>query len=232
MDRFFHMAYGIACLVILFSRALHMQSLDFLAKPLLMPLLFLYFHFSFIYRSRSQTYLLLSLSLLFSWLGDVFLMFSGTQWFMAGLLSFLLAHVFYIIQFSRLKYQNGAAKLSTWLISRMILISVACLTLYIWLYDAMGDLQIPVAIYVLAIGTMAITALMRKGKTGENSFFLIYSGALLFIISDAMIAIGRFYGGFLYAGFLIMLTYMLAQYLIVRGIMAHQKQVSNPVTAS
>lgn len=95
----------------------------------------------------------------------------------------------------------------------------------------MDELRIPVAMYALAIGTKAIAALMQKGKTSENSFFLDYTGALLFIISDTTIAITKFSYGFGAAGFLIMLTYMLAQYLIARGIITHQKDLSNPITA-
>jgi uncharacterized membrane protein YhhN len=231
MGSIFHISYGVACLAILFSRFLHIQSLDILAKPLLMPLLFLYFHFSYLYSVRSKAYKLLFLALLLSWLGDIFLMFSGTQWFMAGLSSFLMAHISYIFLFRCIRYREVTANLDGWLISRMMLIFLACMVLYIWLYGGMGELRIPVAMYVLAICAMAITALMRKGKTGENSFFLVYTGALLFIISDAIIAISRFSGGFVYSGFLIMLTYMLAQYLIVRGIMAHQKEISDPATA-
>ena len=69
-----------------------------LLKPLLMPLLFLYVY----YQEAFSTKKLLLLGLTFSWIGDILLLFAsrGELSFIAGLLSFLTAHVFYIYLFS------------------------------------------------------------------------------------------------------------------------------------
>ena len=53
-------------------------------------------------------------------------------------------------------------------------------------------------------------------KDGVVSFYII-SGALLFITSDSLLAINKFYSSFQYAGILIMLTYGIAQLLITLG---------------
>jgi uncharacterized membrane protein YhhN len=54
-----------------------------------------------------------------------------------------------------------------------------------------------------------------KKQAGRVMMF----GALLFIISDSILAVNKFYSSFNYAGILIMLTYALAQLFIVMGVM-------------
>jgi uncharacterized membrane protein YhhN len=61
-------------------------------------------------------------------------------------------------------------------------------------------------------------ALNRKGRVNKRSFQLVFIGSLLFVISDSMIAVDKFYGEIPQAGFWIMLTYISAQYLIMRGL--------------
>jgi uncharacterized membrane protein YhhN len=65
----------------------------------------------------------------------------------------------------------------------------------------------------------------RKGRTSDKSFLLIYFGALLFIMSDSMIAINQFIEPIIYGRFLIMFTYISAQYLIVIGVLKHEEEV-------
>jgi uncharacterized membrane protein YhhN len=72
---------------------------------------------------------------------------------------------------------------------------------------------------------MAIAAVMRKGRTVDKSFIMVYSGALLFIMSDAMIAINKFLNPLVQARLLIMSTYIAAQLLIVKGILVHEHSI-------
>jgi uncharacterized membrane protein YhhN len=84
------------------------------------------------------------------------------------------------------------------------------------LWEKLGTMQFPVAVYTTAITCMVIAALIRKPTV---SWYLpVVVGVILFMISDAGIAINKFgkqYGG---ANYFIMSTYMIAQYLIVRGV--------------
>jgi uncharacterized membrane protein YhhN len=81
---------------------------------------------------------------------------------------------------------------------------------------------VPVSLYTIVIITMAIAAVMRKGRTIDKSFIMVYSGALLFIMSDAMIAINKFLNPLVQARLLIMATYIAAQLLIIKGILIHE----------
>jgi uncharacterized membrane protein YhhN len=64
-------------------------------------------------------------------------------------------------------------------------------------------------------------------KTG--SIFII-AGALLFITSDSLLAINKFYSSFTNAGLYIMLTYAFAQYYIVKGIIQYLETENNMIT--
>ena len=62
-------------------------------------------------------------------------------------------------------------------------------------------------------------ALNRFGNGHPISFSLVFTGSLLFVFSDTMIAVNRFLTPIPYEGILIMTTYISAQYLIMRGLL-------------
>jgi uncharacterized membrane protein YhhN len=92
------------------------------------------------------------------------------------------------------------------------------------LFPHLGGMKIPVMLYALVITLMAMFALFRYGFTSQKSFVLIFSGALFFMLSDSLLAINKFMEPFTLASLAIMTTYILAQYLIVEGAIAHEKQ--------
>ena len=154
--------------------------------------------------------------LIFSWSGDIFLEFShlNPEMFIPGLVSFLLAHVMYIIIFIRTPGKNSILKSRIFLLIPVMVFGI----ILIWfLYDDLADMRIPVIIYAVVILTMLATALNRIDKVNRNSFYTVLAGAILFVISDSTIAINKFSTPFEASGILIMSTYILAQYLIVTG---------------
>jgi uncharacterized membrane protein YhhN len=75
---------------------------------------------------------------------------------------------------------------------------------------------------MIAILSMAFMTLMRRDQVLPSSYLQVVSGAVLFLVSDSLLAINKFYAPVLYSGFFIMLTYSLAQYFIVSGIIFQQ----------
>ncbi len=159
---------------------------------------------------RNLTMLALALSLL----GDILLMFVhvAPNCFMFGLLAFLLAHVMYILVF--LKQRNPLKKPMPFL----VILLVYAIGLFLLLRSGLGDMLIPVFVYMLVILGMATISFLREGKTSKTSYNFVFFGAILFMISDSLLAINKFYETFLFANVLIMLSYALAQYFIVMGI--------------
>ncbi|MEM7654554.1 MAG: lysoplasmalogenase [Bacteroidota bacterium] len=195
--------------------------LEYLVKPLIMPALLGFSWWKGNQRDRFRQYWL-SGAILASWSGDICLMFEGNGWFLAGLGSFLMAHICYVVLFQRIhRHVDRPALLSTrpWLGAPWLLYGAGLLWLI--LPDA-GGLRLPVVIYAGVILIMALAALNRWDKVSPNSFGHVFLGAQLFLLSDSLIAVGKFLGEAFPVTYLsawIMLTYMAAQYLIVVGLL-------------
>lgn len=156
--------------------------------------------------------------LLFGLFGDCFLMFVhvNPSFFMFGLVSFLIGHLFYITAFY-LDYSWNPRiekKYTRWALA---IFGLFCFGFYIYLRPYLAEMKIPVMVYAFVISLMGIMAVNRKGRVNTLSYSLIFYGAVLFIISDLILAFNRFVIPFEQAGLLIMSTYMIAQYLITIG---------------
>ncbi len=179
-------------------------------KPLLMPLLIV------LYLSKKQIALpnwYYILALIFSFLGDVFLMFKSKDFFIPGLASFLIAHLFYISIFIK------ESKIMRWPTLIIFLITISYL-FFLKPYIPI-ELILPVSVYCIVISFLGIVAVNRKKSSFGYS--LISFGALLFILSDSFIAFNKFFGNLPQSSFLIMSTYGLAQLLILFGFLKKKK---------
>ncbi|MCU0381487.1 MAG: lysoplasmalogenase [Chitinophagaceae bacterium] len=195
----------------------------FFTKPLLMPLLMLGYYLEtkpLQFFSR-----LLLAGLFFSWLGDVFLMFDSRSemFFMAGLLSFLTAHVFYIGYFSRIRSQKESFLRKRPVMLLAVMAYVVELMYVLWPH--LGGMKLPVMVYGIVIGTMLCLALWQYGKIPANAAWLFIAGAIFFVASDSLLAINKFRSPIPLGGLWVMGTYVLAQYLIARGSAAQLKEV-------
>jgi uncharacterized membrane protein YhhN len=158
------------------------------------------------------------IGLIFGLLGDSLLMFQHLNefFFMFGLISFTLGHIAYSTAFY-IDY-NWAPKIekkSTNL--GIIFFGIFAIAFYLLLRPHLGKFNIPVLIYAIVIAIMVIMANSRRGKVKFISFNLIFYGAILFMISDAILGYQKFVSTFLFSNSLIMITYMPAQYLITIG---------------
>ncbi|HKG12954.1 MAG TPA: lysoplasmalogenase [Pyrinomonadaceae bacterium] len=149
--------------------------------------------------------LLVVAGLLCSLVGDVFLMWPRDR-FVAGLVSFLFAHVFYVAAFA-----SGVGAWSVWAAAALLVYGVSMLGL---LWRGFGKLKAAVVVYVAAILLMAWAALSRWSGAGADGGAWAAAGALLFVASDSALAWNRFKGEFKGAQALILSTYFAAQWLI------------------
>jgi uncharacterized membrane protein YhhN len=185
------------------------DSIIFYTKPLLLLALITYCF------GNVKFNVTIFAALLFSLLGDVLLLFqeSNPLFFIFGLIAFLAAHICYIIYFITIKKQEGNTNWSALIILLTLAYGIALVSL---LFPKLGELKLPVIVYAATICTMLIAALHIKA----NKFFAI--GGILFVISDSLLAINKFYLPFTSASFSIMLTYGLAQTFIVTGIIKNR----------
>jgi uncharacterized membrane protein YhhN len=96
------------------------------------------------------------------------------------------------------------------------------------LLPSLGDLKIPVFVYALVISTMLLFAFKGFLIWKEPANWYILLGAIIFVSSDSILAFDKFYVQIMHGSFLIMVTYLLAQYLIVKGILSLNQKNSIP----
>ena len=148
--------------------------------------------------------------LLCSLLGDIALMFPE-KWFKAGLVSFLAAHVFYILAFK----PGPGRPISAGMLVPFIIFG---LLMFRILAPSLGPLKFPVLIYMAAITAMAGLAAGRFVYSGGTRPLLAFAGAVLFLISDSVLAYDRFAKKLRPAQAIILGTYFPAQLLIALSI--------------
>lgn len=190
---------------------LHYVKLIF--KPLIVGSLLLYF--LIVTKNRFVKFKLwMLLAMIYCLAGDIFLMLDGRDelFFILGLTSFLVGHVFYILVFSRIVND----KLISFHILKTLVVAALVAALLYLLIPRAEALWLPVTLYALAIGTMLVFAfhLTRIGEIG----WLIAAGAFLFVISDSVIALNKFYAPIPYNHWIVMITYIAAQFLIIHGV--------------
>ena len=142
--------------------------------------------------------------------GDVLLMLPRDR-FVAGLASFLLAHVAYIVAFS------AGVPIGTAPALLVPLAAMAALLLWL-LWPGLGKLRLPVVLYSATILLMVWQAWGWHWAFDTPGSRLAALGATLFMASDAVLALNRFRRPFPGAQAVIMLTYVAAQALIALSV--------------
>jgi uncharacterized membrane protein YhhN len=153
---------------------------------------------------------MLGAALALSTLGDVLLDLDPVGLFVFGLGSFLVAHLVYISVFIRNRRRTVPLGVPRVLLAvGVLLYSVAVSG---WLLPSLGNLIVPVAIYMCAITAMVISAILGRF---ENPWVAV--GAILFLISDSLLAVNKFKTPVPYRDFLVWSTYYTGQYGIAIG---------------
>lgn len=197
-------------------------DIAFYFKPLLVPsLLLLFAPNKFEYLNKK-----LVIALFFSTLGDVFLMSEGSLFFILGLSSFLIAHLAYISIFYELTNPVFRKGIYNYLLFGLFIYEFILLQ-YLW--PNLEGMKAPVLIYATTICVMLWVSLLLFRTNKSKGSILIILGALSFVCSDSLLSIRLFMDDFEYAQFWVMCTYLLAQYLIVSGLLLLFKKNSKTI---
>jgi len=146
----------------------------------------------------------------FSLVGDIFLMLPLKR-VIVGLVSFLVAHLCYIVAFSA----GIRLGVSGWLPALFLLYVII---MFAVLFPHLGKMRLPVLVYELVIVMMAWRAGERWAQIGDTGALLALAGAILFVISDSAWAINRFVRRYKSAQALILSSYFCAQWLIALSV--------------
>lgn len=158
------------------------------------------------------------LAIILSWIGDLLLMAKGVGWFAAGGIFFLGSHVFFILSY----INQGNVFGNSWYI--YLIFGSIFLFASIFVFVKMKPhlpkmLFFPMTSYLLVNGAMNCFAIFRFFAEINHATSITVLGALLFFISDALLFFVRFNkNSKIKSHFTVMLTYSIAELLIVVGL--------------
>lgn len=192
--------------------------LSVITKLLLVP--YLIFGIYFFGRNKKRPVAPLTiLALFFSFIGDLALSFSGNSAFLTGMGAFMLTHICNSVYFRKLQ-QNSPVTIHTRILPGIIMLVIAA-GIFILLAPYLGKLTFPIIVYMFLISVMAVlatgTAEAKQIKQIGRRCFI--PGAFLFVVSDSILAVNRFLLHDTTMAVLVMLTYGMAQFFLVRGYM-------------
>lgn len=196
-------AYAVLCILYLGVMGLRPFPADWLLKAL--PILLLGAYAAKVGRGRVRGILIAALAM--SALGDVLLALDGL--FLPGLGAFLVAQLCY----AGLFFSQAERSPRGWMWAIGVVMLVASVGAGI--LPLAGEMALPVGGYMLAISTMAIGAGFRR----DPEFWWVGLGALVFVASDSLIAVNTFVQPFGLADLAVMVTYYVAQGLMVFGVL-------------
>lgn len=150
------------------------------------------------------------IGLLLSLAGDVFLMLPGDH-FLAGLASFLVAHVCYIAAFVSSSGVPNSVTLFLFLVAYGFVLLRR-------LWPRLASYRMPVAIYAVVLLGMVASAHGQLARYDDPRAWLAFIGAVLFMISDSVLALDRFETGDKRRQTLVLSTYFGAQWLIAASV--------------
>ena len=168
--------------------------------------------------TAENVYLFIILALAFSWLGDVLLIPSGTKWFTAGGIAFMISHAFFVAGYC---WEIVMAAIPLALIIILALFFIIIVT---FIFSKLKEhlpkaLFYPMFLYLLINGAMNCFAIFRCVSNTNLSTITTAIGAALFFVSDTTLFFVRFKkDSKLKTHFVVMLTYSIGEFLIVLGL--------------
>jgi len=189
-----------------------------ISKALFLPSLMMYLYVQpNVYKKPGKN--LVMIGLLGSFLGDVFLI--SKSLFIPGMIAFMTTHIFNIIFFSKI-YSLKQPKSKVLIASTSLLLGF-CVFIYFQLSTAIGPLIYPILVYMALICSAALMTIHisnnKSIKIIAKNFWI--PGMLFFIASDAILAFNKFNWSMNdpieNIGLVVMFTYALAQFLLVKG---------------
>ncbi|MDH3321919.1 MAG: lysoplasmalogenase [Flavobacteriaceae bacterium] len=192
--------------------ALNNSLMQMIFKPMIILSLMALYYFSA--ENKNNWYLL---ALAFSFLGDVLLM-DKNNLFLFGIASFLITQIIFIVII--VKQMERPSAFHKYLYAFLFVNYIVYLLNL--LKPNLGELFYPVTVYGVTIAVFGLVATLNYVTKRTKPALVLMLGAGLFIASDSMIALNKFHEEKTYYPMAIMVTYVLAQYLIYRFMVKHK----------
>jgi uncharacterized membrane protein YhhN len=195
------------------------RKVEIFTKPATMVLLFGYL--AYVGGFRLAPLIFFGSGLIFSLVGDIFLLFSD-RWFLPGLGAFLLAHVSYILGMN-IPFGQSSPLWGTVIGILLAIVAGRLLKRIIASLRSKGlnTLVVPVVVYGLVITLMLLSAILTNYRPDWNitSAVLVSVGAFLFFFSDVILAWNKFVVPIRNGRIINMVTYHVGQIALIAGVL-------------
>lgn len=159
------------------------------------------------------------IALIFSWIGDLWLMIPGVKYFAIGGVSFMISHIFFVASYIYDICFKNVNTIAIVLLAIFFAITVSIIFSRLKKHLP-AKLFYPMYLYLLINGTMNCFAIFRMLSNTTTSTIITCIGAILFFISDSALFFVRFKKDCkLKTHFLVMLTYSIGELLIIIGLL-------------
>ncbi len=225
--------FGITIYILLLSAHLYAQVLgdsfvtvQFITKALLLPTLILFLASQEYSETAPKGKWWVSIGLFGSFLGDVLL--TNEKYFIGGMIAFMSTHICNIIFFNGIKSAVDKKLNKVYIVAALFVLF--CYGIYHQLAPSMGNLIYPILVYMVLICLSAVKAFRASLNDNTKLIALLFwfPGMLFFIISDAVLAFNKFqwsiHKPIEHIGLVIMMTYGVAQLLLVKGFQLYFKK--------
>ena len=149
------------------------------------------------------------LGLFFCLVGDTLLLFD--TYFIFGLVSFLIGHLCFLVAF----YGQQGFK---WPKSIGLLLILTAMAILYLCFPNLGVLKIPVFAYVGVIVLMSWQGIALQQNNLRSNFRRVGWAVVLFMFSDSLLALNKFYLSIPYSGLLILSTYWTSVFLFAQSL--------------
>lgn len=194
-----------------------------ITKPLVLILLLVIF---LVLSKGDPRFFWFYLALGFSMAGDILLLYP-VRAFILGLVAFLFAQVAYILGFNAILTPMIPSLFATVTVGLLVLMVYLVFQAEVKKKPDLKKMRPAILLYAMMLSAMALSAVLNLFKPAWNptAAFLTASGGILFLSSDLMLAYDRFVRQFRSSHILVMMTYHLAQVLLILGVLLQYRLV-------
>lgn len=212
----FNLSYALITILVLISVYADIPIAGYIFKPLIHISLLAFLLVASKLRGRFHQRLFTGLVLALT--GETLFMLReyNSSYFLFGLISFLICHLFYISAFyldflSAKELDKKGARIA------ILVSAIFFTTFYFYLRPHLGEFKLPVLAYIIIIAMLSMMAAFRNKRVNTRSFTLVLAGVIFIIAADAVLAQAHFIKPFLYADLVVAACYLSGQYLIILG---------------
>jgi uncharacterized membrane protein YhhN len=190
-----------------------LKKFQYYSLPSIFLILILYY-VSSIPIKEINFFIIIALGLGF--LGNFFLIFYEEEsYWLNGIISLIVGQLSYIIAF--LQEIVEFESFIIWKLLLIVPVFIVTLVIYIRIHGKTEEFQIPVYMYLGVIFLMNFFAILRFPSSLGLSFFMVWIGSFIFQVYYGIILIDVFDQKIPHTGLFVLITYIIAQFLITQG---------------